>query len=202
MALAVHQFTVTDREGNVVPFANVRVRREVPGAPNAALKFDRNGVTPLSNPYAADENGFVRFFVIGGSYQIKVWTGPEGAPTFEAPLQRYVAIGLNAESDSISQRSQRVVTAAGAVTVDATDADDIIIHKTVGEATQVNLPAASTRPKPVRIIDGKGDANTNNITIVPESGDTVFAIVDHQPVIDGNGGQITLTPREDGTGWY
>lgn len=202
MALAVHQFTVTDQQGNAVPFAHVRVRREIPGTPNAALKLDREGATALSNPVDADENGFVRFFVIGGAYQIKVWTGPEGAPTFEAELQRYVAIGLNSESDSISQRSQRIVTAAGAVTIDTNDADDVLIQKTVGEATTVNLPSAASRAKPVRIIDGKGDANTNNITIVPASGDTVFAIVDHQPVIDGNGGQLTLTPREDGTGWY
>lgn len=202
MALAVHHIQVQDAAGNVVSGAHVEVRREVPGQPLAALKSDRAGATALSNPFDTDSEGFAEFYVAGGAYQIRVYTGPSGAPTFEAPIRRYVGIGLNSESDSISQRTQRIVTAAGAVTVDANDADDILVQKTVGAATTVGLPAASTRTKPVRIIDGKGDASTNNITIVPESGDTIFAIVDHQPIIDGNGGQITLTPREDGTGWY
>ncbi|QUS39565.1 hypothetical protein RPMA_12500 [Tardiphaga alba] len=98
--------------------------------------------------------------------------------------------------------TQRLVVASGAVTVSADDADIVVIDKTVAAATTVNLPPAADRTKAVKIVDGKGDANTNNITIVPQSGEKVFGTVDYTPIIDGNGGQITLTPRADGTGWF
>jgi hypothetical protein len=202
MSLAAHQFTVTDSDGNVVPSANIEVRLEVPGQPLAAVYSDRDGLSALGNPFPTDSAGFVRFFVAGGAYQIWAYTGASGSPTFEAPLQRYVAIGLNAESDSISQRTQRVVTAAGAVTVSADDADIIYINKTVGAATAVTLPLSASRTKPVMIVDGKGDAKTNNITISPQTGESIYAITNGIHVIDGNGGSVILTPKGDGTGWF
>ncbi|WP_315804029.1 hypothetical protein [Bradyrhizobium sp. SZCCHNS3002] len=203
MVFPRHQFSVLDSAGNVVPAAHVEVRSEVPGQPLAVLYADRGGTTPLGNPFDADAQGFAFFHVIGGAYQIRVYTGLSGAPTFEAPLQRYVAIGLNSESDTIASRTQRVVTAAGAVTVDAADADDIIIKKTVGEATSVTMPSALLTPKkPKKIIDGKGDANTNNIVISVASGDTLMSVLNGSYTIDGNGGMVELTPLPDGSGWY
>lgn len=98
--------------------------------------------------------------------------------------------------------TQRLVTAAGTVTVSDDDADIIVIDKTVGAATAVNLPSAADRTKAVRIQDGKGDANTNNITVVPVSGEKIYGTVDYQPIIDGNGGFVELTPRADGSGWF
>ena len=62
----------------------------------------------------------------------------------------------------------RVVTAAGAVTVTTADYA-VIVNKTVGAATTVNLPAGSTGLTFI-IKDGKGDANANNITITPAAG--------------------------------
>lgn len=100
-----------------------------------------------------------------------------------------------------AESTQREVTAAGAVTVSADDVDIIVINKTVGAATSVALPSADDRTKAVRIVDGKGDAATNNITISPVSGETIFAVVDYQYVIDSNGASIILTPRSDGSGW-
>jgi hypothetical protein len=44
------------------------------------------------------------------------------------------------------------------------------VNKTVGAATTVNLPATPTTGTNFYILDGKGDANTNNITITPASG--------------------------------
>lgn len=62
----------------------------------------------------------------------------------------------------------RVVTAAGAITV--TNADYTIeVNKATGAATTVNLPAGVTG-QTFCIKDGKGDANTNNITITPAAG--------------------------------
>lgn len=98
--------------------------------------------------------------------------------------------------------TQRLVTVAGAVTVVSDDSDIIVIDKTVAAATTVNLPSAAARTKAVRIQDGKGDANTNNITVVPVSGEKIYGTVDYTPIIDGNGGFVLLTPRADGTGWF
>ncbi len=96
--------------------------------------------------------------------------------------------------------TQRVVTASGAITV--VDSDDIIIvKKTVGAPTTVNVDW-STRTKALKVVDGKGDANTNNISIAPGAGQTQYGIVDYVVVIDGNGGQVTLTPLADQTGAF
>jgi hypothetical protein len=66
-------------------------------------------------------------------------------------------------------RNVRVVTAAGAVTVATTD-DIIVVNKTSGAATVVNLPPTPTTGQFYIIKDGKGDASTNNITITPAAG--------------------------------
>lgn len=201
MSLARHQFFVQDSGGNVVSGAHVEVRQEVPGQPLTALYSDRAGTVALGNPSDTDSNGFWYGYVAGGSYQIRVYTGASGAPTTEH-FNRHVGIGLNSESDSIASRTEREVTAAGAVTVDADDADDVLINKTVGAATTVNLPLSASRRKPVKIVDAKGDAKTNNITIIPQAGEKIYGTVDYQPIIRGNGGSLQLSPKADGTGWF
>lgn len=95
--------------------------------------------------------------------------------------------------------TQRTVTSAGAVTVTSTDSDIIVVKKTVGAATTVNLPAAASRETPVRIVDGKYDAATNNITIDANGTETIMGALTY--VIDSNGASITLTPLADGSGW-
>ncbi|WP_262048664.1 hypothetical protein [Bradyrhizobium sp. Bra78] len=201
MTLAAHQFTVTDGAGNVVSGAHIEVRSEIPGQPLAAVYSDRAGTTGLGNPFDTDADGFVRFFVVGGAYQIRAYTGASVAPTFEAPLQRYVGIGLAQESDiAASGHSEREVTAAGDVTVSNSDADVILIRKSVGAATTVSLPDPSTATRSVRVVDRKYDAATNNITIT-SAGTSKTIMGGTSYVIDSNGGSITLTPLADGTGW-
>lgn len=63
----------------------------------------------------------------------------------------------------------RTVTAAGAASVTASDWV-VIINKTSGAATTVNLPASPVTGQRFVIKDGKGDAATNNITITPAAG--------------------------------
>ena len=66
-----------------------------------------------------------------------------------------------------------IITAAGAVNVGTLEAG-VAINKTVGAATTVNLPAACVRNGlPVIVKDMKGDAATNNITVVPNGADTI-----------------------------
>lgn len=89
----------------------------------------------------------------------------------------------------------RVVTAAGAVSVALSDYT-VIVNKTVAAATTVNLSAASSGFEYV-IKDGKGDAATNNITIVPASG-----LIDGaaNKVINVNFGWARIIT--DGTNWF
>ncbi len=199
MTMAVLQFTVTDESGNVVPGAHVEIKGETPGQPLAAPKSNRAGTTPMDNPSDADADGFFQCFLVGGAYQVRVYTGASGAPTTEH-IRRYVAVGLGAETDAISSGlTTRIVTDAGAVTIDADDADIIYINKTVGAATTVDLPASATRSKPVRIVDRKYDAATNNITIDAFGSETIMGGATY--IIDSNGAGITLTPLPDGSGW-
>lgn len=57
-----------------------------------------------------------------------------------------------------------VVTAAGTYAALTTDCV-IVINKTVGAATTVNLSSTLQTGRVVIIKDGKGDANSNNITV-------------------------------------
>ena len=77
----------------------------------------------------------------------------------------------------------------------------LIIKQAVAAAFTVTVDW-SARAKPLRIVDGKGDANVNNITITPAAGQTQMATVNYSYVIDGAGGSITLTPLPDGSGAY
>lgn len=60
----------------------------------------------------------------------------------------------------------QIVTAAGDVTVQPNDGL-IILNKVVGAATNVIMPAAATKVGRLKVVDWKGDADVNNITIVP-----------------------------------
>lgn len=203
MSLAAFHIQVADAAGNVVPSAHVEIRREIPGQPLASVFTDRDGVSGAGNPFDVDAvTGYKTVYLVGGAYQVRVYTGASGAPTFEAPLRRYVAIGLNSESDSIAQRTQVTIVAAGTYTMSPDDPDDILINKTVAAANTVALCDPTLRTKPVKIIDGKGDANTNNILITVPSGKTLFGILNGTTTIDSNGGSVVLSPLSGGTGWY
>jgi len=92
-------------------------------------------------------------------------------------------------------KATRVVTAAGAVTGVVTD-QTIVVNKTSGAATTVNLPASPSLGLTMTIKDGKGDAATNNITITPAAGTIDGAATN---VINANYGSRTIT--YNGTEW-
>jgi len=74
-------------------------------------------------------------------------------------------------SSSGSTGISRVITAAGAVTMTSGDGA-LMINKTVGAATTVNLSAPTLGARVV-IKDMKGDAGTNNITLDAGSGKVI-----------------------------
>jgi hypothetical protein len=72
----------------------------------------------------------------------------------------------------------------------------LVVDKTTGSATTVNLPATPAAGYRFEVKDGKGDSHTNNITVLPASG----TIDDQASYIISNAyGAATFT--YDGTQW-
>lgn len=65
----------------------------------------------------------------------------------------------------------RVVTAAGNFTIGYEDV--LVVNKSSGAATTVNLPKGGQLNRAVIIKDGKGDAGSNNITIDGDGSETI-----------------------------
>lgn len=104
--------------------------------------------------------------------------------------------GVPAVTDS-DYRLPRIHTAAGAATIVGSD-NVLVINKTSGAATVVNLAAAGagTKGRSFTIKDGKGDAASNNITLTPASGTIDGAATN---VINANYGVRTVV--DNGTEW-
>jgi hypothetical protein len=99
-----------------------------------------------------------------------------------------------------SNKVVRILTAPGPYAALPND-DVLIVNQLAAAAFNITVDW-SARAKPLTIVDGKGDANANNITITPVAGQTQLALVNYVYTIDGNGGSITLTPLPGGTGAY
>ena len=112
-----------------------------------------------------------------------------------------VSTELFVDPSSSTSLSHRQVTAAGAVTVDPTTDDIVEVNKTVGEATTVNLPLASARAsgRSIKIVDGKGDASSNALTITPAGADTIVGLSTY--VINFDRGSVDLLPNFNEDGW-
>jgi hypothetical protein len=148
--LARWQSTIVDLQGNVLPAAQITVRREAVGSPLAVLYQDRDGTIPLGNPFPADSEGFAAFFTAGGPLRIDVAAG-----AFARTL-RYVPLGLMQERDALSAAALaenalvagdsdggRVKTYTGAETVgDLNDIDQTSIYP--ADDPTANRPTASS----------------------------------------------------------
>lgn len=174
---AAHQFTAQDEAGNVVAGASVEVRSEDTGL-LVALYSDRNGSTPLGNPATTDSDGFIRFFVDGGVYKIRVYTGSSGAPTSEAPPHRYVAIGTASEydrGDVIAVDEPVVVTTSSATIAAGTMA--VAVQRSAPSTTTLTLPAVADQDGvPLKIADYSTSVTDHQITLTPASGEEIMGL--------------------------
>ena len=102
--------------------------------------------------------------------------------------------------------SYRLVTTAGAVAVNPGDSV-ILLQKSPSGTSTINLTTSATSGGPVLIKDMTGDASTNLITIVPQSGETInglsasAALALGMTLIDIDYGSQTYYPLSSG-GWY
>jgi len=108
---------------------------------------------------------------------------------------------------SAALTTYRIITGAGAVSVLTTDIV-LVFQKSPSGASTVNLPASATRVgAPVIIKDLTGDANINNITIVPSGTETLdgfsaaAAAANGVAVLSIDYGSMWLVPLTSG-GWF
>lgn len=127
---------------------------------NYDLMFNRAGTVYVSNGNA------------GGSLKIGV-TGAVNGINIDSSANVQFAGNISYTGSTNAGYEivkTRVVTGAGAVTVSATTDYIVVVNKSSGAATTVNLPSSPTAGLTFVIKDGKGDAATNNITLTPAAG--------------------------------
>jgi hypothetical protein len=108
-----------------------------------------------------------------------------------------VSLDINALATALSQSFQPLenndqhVTAGPSVNVNA-NANTVRVDQIVSGAITLNLPAAASKVAGVVVVDWKGDAGANNITIVPSGTEKINGL--SQWVIAANNGSVFLRP--------
>lgn len=93
-----------------------------------------------------------------------------------------------------------IVTAAGTYNVQVAD-NIILINKTVAAANSVQLPLALARKGlPITVKDLKGDAATNQITVLPSGSETIDGLA--SVPINANYGGFKFWPVQTGSSTY
>lgn len=75
----------------------------------------------------------------------------------------------------------------------------VVVNKTTGSATTVNLPSALQQWRRYTVKDGKGDAATNPITAIPAPGASVDGSTSGAQITSAYGSMDFVSP--DGTNW-
>jgi len=105
--------------------------------------------------------------------------------------QLYQLIALDDFQASVAGLVQEI-TAGGAQTIG--DASAVVqVNQTVGAAITLTLPPAAAKVGKVKVADWKGDAATNNITVVPSGAETFQGGLTSW-IISGDGGSAVFDP--------
>jgi hypothetical protein len=153
----------------------------------------------LANPTYWHELGAIGSFLSLSDVAASSYAGQANRVVTVNPTETGLIFTI--PSGGAASRFTRTVTTAGAALFDATTDDILFINKTVGAATVVNLPVASTRGqgRMVTIIDAKWDADVNNITITPNGAETILGLATW--VIGSIGGYVNLIPHPSNGKW-
>ena len=197
MALARWQSTVVDEAGNVLPGAQVTVRREMAGAPLAVLYQDRDGLVPLGNPFPAAGDGFAAFHAAGGAFRIDAVSGSS------TRTWRYVPIGLAAEADGLATGIRYLFQTAIA---DADPGEGFFRfnHATLASVTQIFLDNVGLNGVNLSawlnsFDDGGSAGDRGNLIIEQDDGAGFFVATVTGSVVDGTGyRKVTVTPVATG----
>lgn len=112
-----------------------------------------------------------------------------------------VETALNSAAAAATRVS--VHSAAGVANFGA-EVETLVIKKAVGAATAVTIPLAADRANRLDVIikDGKGDADTNNITPTFSGSDNCDGLTGASLVITTRYGMLWLRPYPDGSGYF
>jgi hypothetical protein len=88
------------------------------------------------------------------------------------------------------------VTSAGPVDV-LPNAGIVKVNQTVGAAITLNMPLAAVKTCPVKIVDWKGDAGTNNVTVALSGSDKFQGNLTSW-VLSADGASVVLDPISGG----
>lgn len=190
MVLPVYQGFAVDELGNVLPSAQVTIRRETSGAPLAVPYRDRDGtLADVGNPFNADADGFFRVYLASGAYRVDIVSGSTSRTL------RHVAVGLAAETDSAA------AGVAWQFDVATTDSDPgpgyfRLNNSTPGSATEIyvdDLDFLNTDQSSwIETFDDQGSSSDRG-TIVIRAGDQVgFLVATVTGTITDNGGYYTI----------
>lgn len=151
---------------------NVTQGRQSFSAAFAANDVDNQFFYFISNPIANEWEVGSGYLVAGALHRATVLDSSNAGSlvSFTSGSKSVVSDVPAAYQTLLVQPAYRLVTAAGAVTVIATD-KTVEINKTIAAPTVANVdPSALPVGKFITVKDGKGDADINNITITPASG--------------------------------
>ena len=107
------------------------------------------------------------------------WLSIAEVDSIADPTSRYVVVVSGTDSsDQLYERlavdnfisstagNVQLITAGGAQNIEETAAV-VVVNQTVGAAITLTLPLSAAKVGHVKVVDYKGDAGTNNITVVP-----------------------------------
>jgi hypothetical protein len=200
---AAYQFTAQDEEGNVVAGAKVEIRSEVD---NTLVTLygarDGSGAAP-GNPATTDADGFVRVYLEGGRYRVRIYTGSSATPTSEQIL-RDVAIGTAAEydrDDLLTVDEPALVTGASATIAAGTMS--VVVQRTAPAATALALPPVASQKVPLKISDDSTSVTDHQITLTPDGSEKImnqssWVLYSTDSSLAG----VTLIPSTTLNGWY
>jgi hypothetical protein len=112
-----------------------------------------------------------------------------GVFTFSLDMNALIA-ALGAVFQPIENIDQEIT--AGATANVNVNSNTVRVNKTVGGAITITLPPANTKISAVLIADWKGDAGTNNITILPTGTEKIQGLSSW--IIAADNGSVFLRP--------
>lgn len=138
------------------------------------------------------------------------WMNTAEVDSIADPTTRYLMVVSGTADEQLYERiavdnftastggNVQEITAGGPQNIEDTAAV-VLVNQTVGAAITLTLPLSAAKVGPVKIVDMKGDAATNNITIVP-TGSEEFQAGLTSWVIGGDGASAVFSPLP-GTGY-
>ncbi len=191
MSLPRWQSHVVDRQGNILPGATIQVIDEVTGL-LAAIFSDRAGTVPLSNPFAADADGYAFFHTAKGAYRVdafypgsqRTWRFVELVPSLLVRDQLTADRTYFVRTDGNDSNTGRVNSAAGAfltlaraaVVIAALDLGVFNVTVQIGNGTYTSGFSLAARPPGTGVVTLVGDvSNPSNVTISTTSGGCISA---------------------------